>query len=154
MSRNFLLKAGVIRWLSFHLWTKWMWVRILLLSLKLQVWRLLRAWSSLIFRQTAWCGFTLKLVGGMIITYSQMQCTDMYSKHSSIIWLVWLNGWVFLYELSGCGFKSCCCWLTLMDIWFVIRAVIFFWLLVQIAPYLAARGIRKKIQRHYNNKNF
>ena len=22
---------------------------------------------------------------------------------------VWLNGWVFIYELSGCGFKSCCC---------------------------------------------
>ena len=21
---------------------------------------------------------------------------------------VWLNGWVFLYELSGCGFESCC----------------------------------------------
>ena len=22
--------------------------------------------------------------------------------------LVWLNGWVFVYELSGCGFESCC----------------------------------------------
>ena len=22
---------------------------------------------------------------------------------------VWLNGWVFVYELSGCGFESCCC---------------------------------------------
>ena len=22
---------------------------------------------------------------------------------------VWLNGWVFIYELSGCGFESCCC---------------------------------------------
>ena len=21
---------------------------------------------------------------------------------------VWLNGWVFIYKLSGCGFKSCC----------------------------------------------
>ena len=28
--------------------------------------------------------------------------------HSSIIWPVWLNGWVFIYELSGCGFKSRC----------------------------------------------
>ena len=21
---------------------------------------------------------------------------------------VWLNGWVFIYELGGCGFESCC----------------------------------------------
>ena len=21
----------------------------------------------------------------------------------------WLNGWVFVYELSGCGFESSCC---------------------------------------------
>ena len=26
----------------------------------------------------------------------------------SIIWPVWLNDWVFIYELSGCGFKSSC----------------------------------------------
>ena len=25
---------------------------------------------------------------------------------------VWLNGWVFVYELSGCGFESRCCHLT------------------------------------------
>ena len=23
-------------------------------------------------------------------------------------WPVWLHGWVFVYELSGCGFDSCC----------------------------------------------
>ena len=23
-------------------------------------------------------------------------------------WPVWLNGWVFVYKLSGCGFESCC----------------------------------------------
>ena len=55
------------------------------------------------------CGFTLKLVRDMIITYSQMRRTDKYSQHSSIIWAVWLNGCVFVYELSGCGFKSRCC---------------------------------------------
>ena len=22
--------------------------------------------------------------------------------------LVWLNGWVFVYELNGCGFEPCC----------------------------------------------
>ena len=30
----------------------------------------------------------------------------------SIIWPVWLNGWVFVYELSGCGFESHCCHLN------------------------------------------
>ena len=50
-------------------------------------------------------GFTLKRVRDMIITYSQMHRTDKYSQHSSIIWPVWLNGWVFVYELSGCGFE-------------------------------------------------
>ena len=34
--------------------------------------------------------------------------TDKYSQLSSIIWSVWPNGWVFVYELSGCGFKSSC----------------------------------------------
>ena len=27
-------------------------------------------------------------------------------------WPVWLNGWVFVYEISGCGFESCCCHLN------------------------------------------
>ena len=31
--------------------------------------------------------------------------------------IVWLNRWVFIYELSGCGFKSSCCQLN-----FSIRA--------------------------------
>ena len=44
----------------------------------------------------------------MIRTYSQMHRTDKYSQHSSIICPVWLNGWVFVYELSGCGFESSC----------------------------------------------
>ena len=30
------------------------------------------------------------------------------SENSSIIWLVWPNGWVFVYELSGSGFESSC----------------------------------------------
>ena len=41
-------------------------------------------------------------------TYSQIHRTDKYSQHSSIIWSVWLNGWVFVYKLSGCGFEPCC----------------------------------------------
>ena len=55
------------------------------------------------------CRFTLKRVRDMIRTYSQMHRTDKYSKHSSVISL---NGWMFLYELSSCGFKSRCIHLT------------------------------------------
>ena len=84
-------------------------VRIMWLSLKLQIWRLLRTTSSLTFRQTIGCGFTLKLVRNMIIIHNQMHQTDEYSQHSSIIWPVWLNGWVLVYELSGWGFESRCC---------------------------------------------
>ena len=54
------------------------------------------------------CGFTLKHVRDMIGTYSQMHHTEKYWQHSSIIWPVWLNGWVFVYELSGCVIVSCC----------------------------------------------
>ena len=86
----------------------WLWIRMLLLSLKLQIWCLLRARSSLTLKQTKDSKFTLKRVRDMIITYSQMRRTGKYSQHSSIIWSVWLNGWVFAYELSGCGFESSC----------------------------------------------
>ena len=58
---------SLAKWLSVCLRTKWLWVRITLLSLKLQIWRLLRARSSLIFRQTIECGFTLEFVRYMII---------------------------------------------------------------------------------------
>ena len=54
------------------------------------------------------CGFTLKRVRDMIITYSQMHRTDNFSQHSLIIWPVWLNGWVLAYEVIGCGFESLC----------------------------------------------
>ena len=54
------------------------------------------------------CGFTLKRVRDMPRTYKQMHRTAKYSQHSWIIWPVWLNGWVFVYELSGCGFESSC----------------------------------------------
>ena len=41
-------------------------------------------------------------------TWSQMHRRDEYSQHSSTIWPVWLNDWVFVYELSGWGFESSC----------------------------------------------
>ena len=37
-----------------------------------------------------------------------MHSTDKYAQHSSIIWPVWLNGWMFVYELSGCVLESHC----------------------------------------------
>ena len=45
------------------------------------------------------CAFTLKCARNMIITYSWMHRTDKYSQQSSIIWSVWRNGWVFVYEI-------------------------------------------------------
>ena len=60
------------KWLSVCLRTKWLWVRIMSLSLKFQIWRLLRARSSLAFRQTIECGLTLKLILDMIITYNHI----------------------------------------------------------------------------------
>ena len=56
--------------MSVRLRTKWLCVQILLLSFKLQTWPLLHARSSLRFRRTIECGFTLKLVCDMIVTYS------------------------------------------------------------------------------------
>ena len=48
-------------------------------------------------------------VRDMMITYSQMSHTDKDSQRSSIIGPVLLNGWVFVYELIGCGSESHCC---------------------------------------------
>ena len=44
----------------------------------------------------------------MTTRYSQMHRTDKYWEHSSIIWPVWPNGWVIVYEVSGFGFQSSC----------------------------------------------
>ena len=49
----------------------------------------------------------------LITTYSQMHRRDKFSQHSSIIWPVWLNSSVFVYEISGCESESRCCHLNL-----------------------------------------
>ena len=49
------LFASSAKWLSVHLGTKWLWLLIPFLSLKLQIWCLLRGRSSLTFRQTIEC---------------------------------------------------------------------------------------------------
>ena len=50
---NVLAKlASLDKWLSVRLRTKWLWVQITFMSLKLQIWCLLQVRSSLTFRQT------------------------------------------------------------------------------------------------------
>ena len=46
------------------------------------------------------CRLTLKPIDDIIRSHSQMHHVDKYSQHSSIIWPVWLNDWLFVYELS------------------------------------------------------
>ena len=55
------------------------------------------------------CRFILKRVRGMKIAYIQMHYSDKYSQRSSIIWPVWLNSWVLVYEPSGNEFEFRCC---------------------------------------------
>ena len=50
-------------------------------------------------------GFTLKCMRDTIRIYSQTHFTDS-TQSSSIIWPVWLNCWVFVHKLRGCGFES------------------------------------------------
>ena len=54
--------TSLAKWLSVRLRTNCLWFRL--------IWRLLRRRSSLTFRQTRECRFTLNLVRDMIITYS------------------------------------------------------------------------------------
>ena len=63
--------GSLAKWLSVQLRTKWLWAWLPLLSVKLQIWHLVRARSFLTFRQTIECGFTLKLIRDMIITCRQ-----------------------------------------------------------------------------------
>ena len=60
-------------------------------------------------------GFTLKRVCDITRTYSEMHRTYKYSEHSkcTIVWSVWQNDWVFVYELSGSRFETSCSHLTL-----------------------------------------
>ena len=57
---------------------------------------------------SAKCGCSQKRVREMIRRYNKKLPIDKYSQHRSILWPVWLNGWVFIYKLSSCGFESRC----------------------------------------------
>ena len=70
-------KTSLIKWLSVRLRSKRLGVPIPMLSIKLKIWRLLQARSSLTFRQTIECGFILKVVRDMIIAYNQDVSTQL-----------------------------------------------------------------------------
>ena len=70
MSRSSL--TSLAKLLSVHLQTKWLWVRIRLLSLKLQTTRLFPARSSLTFRQLYSADFTMNCIQDMTLTYGQI----------------------------------------------------------------------------------
>ena len=93
---------SLAKWFSVLLRTKCLWVQNSLLSLKLQIWHLLRARSSLTFRQTIEFRFTLKLVRDMI-TYNQIIFDMMiiiWNKTNTILSL--LNFKVFCVYFSSC----------------------------------------------------
>ena len=62
--------VSLAKWLSVLSWTKWLWVRVQLQSLKLQISRLIWARSSLTFRLTTESGFILTRVRDMTRKYS------------------------------------------------------------------------------------
>ena len=74
--------AKLAKWFSVCLRTKWLWVRIPLLSLKLQICCLLRARHSLTLRQTIKCRFTQKFARDMIITYSYGLLNKQFINHA------------------------------------------------------------------------
>ena len=76
-------------------------------------------------RATTECGFILKPVRDMILTNSQMHYADKHSQHRLIIWPVLLNGWVFVYELSGCGFESSCSHLNITSVLLAFNDILF-----------------------------
>ena len=83
---------SLAKWLSDHLWTRWLWVPVLLPSLRFQISHLSRAKSSLIFRQLQSEESFQKLMWQHKNTES-VHHVDKYSKHRSIfraslaIWL-------------------------------------------------------------------
>ena len=92
---NHLAKlANLAKWLSVHLRAKWLWIRIALPSLKIQLWRLLWTRSSSTFKQTIECGFTLKTdmwhdnnIQSVILTGKFISLKpSLFAKSFQILW--------------------------------------------------------------------
>ena len=63
-------KASLAKWLSVRLQTTWLWVRVQLQSLKLQIFAPVSSKEFLDTQATIECGFTLKRVHDLTRTYS------------------------------------------------------------------------------------
>ena len=49
------------------------------------------------------------IIGAWQVPLWQQSHNHLVCKRTLNQWPVWLNGWVLVYELSGCGFESCSC---------------------------------------------
>ena len=71
---------------------------------------LIRKWKlNYLAKLVKWlsCAVSTSLYGALTVFLSSHQ-RDRYSQNSSVICLVCLNGWVFIFKLSGSGFKFLC----------------------------------------------
>ena len=83
------------------------WLRSICVPQTSNFWSVSRK-EFLVVQATMECGFSLKRVRHIVRTYPQMNRTDKYSRHSSIIYPIWLNSSVLFYKVSDSGFKSSC----------------------------------------------
>ena len=100
--------ASLANWLSLRLPANWLWVRVHFQLLTFQILHLLRARSSLTFRQ-------LQIVDSLWNKYMRRQedtikCTVQISTQNTaqLFWPVRRTRWVFVFELSNSGFQ--CSW--------------------------------------------
>ena len=75
------------------------------------IWKTSYKWRFYQHRSQA-CTKTFNLLLYYVLCMSRTR-SRVNLQHSSIIWPVWLNGWVFIYELSGCGLDCSCSHLLL-----------------------------------------
>ena len=61
--------------------------------------------NTQLFSQT---GHLWILICVVHLNVSYYHVTYTFQSESTLYKPVWLSGWVFIYELSGCGFESCC----------------------------------------------
>ena len=105
--------VSLAKWLSVRLRFKWLWVRVQLESLKLQILCLLRARSSLTFRQL----WSVDSLGNASVTWQEhtVKWTMQVSTQNRVqsFGQFGPNGLVFVYELSGSGFEFSCSHLNL-----------------------------------------
>ena len=127
--------------MSVRLRTKWLWVRISLLSLKLQIWHLLRARSSLTFKQTIEYGFTLKLVRGKVITNTPSNMISLLTKELALVCLFYifcLQSPFTTKTLKPKSLRPCFCPVFLLHTWKTKRK----WLLINLNSGLELKTTR------------